>query len=587
MTTRQDKWAELARGENKGTYFGMAVSDEDLAEKLNTFLSEYEGVISAEDVRRNRQRYYLRPTRGAEIGEQEASPTKNVIRNKATQLSVQEALAEILDNIFDNFERNRPDALAVELTVYPETSASPAELFIKEDSGGIEKRRVIPLIQLGLSEGTTRGIGAWGEGFKMAVFALGAEVEVFSTYPGEEPIAIHFPHGWLDPSNTYLWARWKVNTYQVRSNPPPSGTTFIRINHLHDAVCTSLGFGRSGEEVRTKEVVRDLADYFGEVYSQKYHQLASEGHPNLSITLTVGSSTQRVSFKDKVKDRLERNLAFIPWLRPIHWTAQWETEVEDPTQTSRFRLARLNVEVYAGLAATFNYTKRFPIQPPGVEMWGNGRLFSLDGRITDSSVGWEYKFGGSGGSNPASTATARRLLIVALFTAEDSRDIPWAAPVKNGYNRRSEFYAEIQHLLAKVIRLYKNGIRMIEASLLPFSAEWLDMSDEAKLNRLFGDSDATPQFLQEFAASRLGRKVLSYEPQFTFIELQGADAESTALRVHGVPGRLITDASEAAQNSKSTAQGVVEYLKAIFPHLHQQAELENLMQLAPDEELGI
>ncbi len=103
-------------------------------------------------------------------------------------------------------------------------------------------------------------------------------------------------------------------------------------------------------------------------------------------------------------------------------------------------------------------------------MSGNGRKFSLKGRITDESAGWGY--GGRCGTNPTSNASYRRLTIVALFNSLDSRDVPRAAPVKNYYNRRSEFYAEIRAALARTKRLFKAAHTLLEFVLVLFSNEW-------------------------------------------------------------------------------------------------------------------
>ena len=73
-----------------------------------------------------------------------------------------------------------------------------------------------------------------------------------------------------------------------------------------------------------------------------------------------------------------QNLSFIPWLPPIHWNLTWDVEVEEPSDDSKSRVAKLNVEVFAGIAATFSYSNLYSPQLPGVEMWGNGRLFSLE-----------------------------------------------------------------------------------------------------------------------------------------------------------------------------------------------------------------
>jgi hypothetical protein len=581
---RLNRWAEFIRTGGAATLFDTYPSDAELADVINNFPDAIP--VTAAQIHRDRQRFHNRPRRGEVIREEEGSPTKNVIRNKASQLEVREALVEILDNIFDNFERNTPDRLKVDISVFPKTEAAPGEMLISENSGGVEKTRVIPLIQLGFSERSARGIGAWGEGFKMAVFALGEEVEVFSAYPGQQPLAIHFPRGWLDPSHAF-WKKWKVNTYEVVENPPSEGATVIRINHLHSKVLASFGLSgrQSGKE--SEAICEDLARYFGQVYAEKYHTLESQGHSNISIRINIGSVAKEVRFADRAKARLVKHLAFLPWLRPIRWTAAWETEIEEPSEEGRYRTARLSVEVYAGLTATFDGFQSYSLQAPGLEMWGNGRLFTLKGKITDKSVGWHYRFGGAGGSNPASTASSRRLTIIALFTADDSRDIPWAAPVKNDYNRRSEFYAEIQGIFAKVIRLYKNALRLLESRLLPFSYAWTQYTDVKKLDTLFTDSDASPEFKQEFANSRFGKKLLAFRPDLTFHEMHGKDAESTVYRVFGISTTAINNIVQAASETKTSANQTVEFLEALFPSLARQAKLEEEFGLAPDEELEL
>ncbi len=211
-------WPELLRTGGAQTFFDSYPDDDELARKLaGLFLT----APTAEQVKRDRQRFFKRPQKGDVINEENASPTKYVILNKASQLNIREAFAEILDNIFDSYQRNKPDRLNIEIVAYQPTDAAAGEILFTESSGGIERQRIVPLIQLGFSERSVKGIGAWGEGFKMAAFALGEEIEVFSTYPGEDPISIHFPRGWLDPRHSH-WTRWKVNTYKIDQNSPPS-----------------------------------------------------------------------------------------------------------------------------------------------------------------------------------------------------------------------------------------------------------------------------------------------------------------------------------------------------------------------------
>jgi hypothetical protein len=555
--------------------------DEDLAESMQAL-----GInVTKEQIKHLRKRFYGRPKLGDKIKEEKASPTKNVIRNKANQLNVREALAEILDNIFDNYERNLPKSLDVEISVYPKDEATPGEIFIVENSGGVEEERIIPLIQLGFSERSARGIGAWGEGFKMAVFALGEEVQVFSTFPSQEPIAIHFPRGWLDPKH-FLWKEWKVDTYRIAENPPPEGTTIIRINHLRRGVLEDFGF--DSDSVDEKEsVCYELTRYFGEIYAEKYHNLINRGYGDISIKISIGSISREVEFSDRVKARYLKNLAFFPWLRPLHWKLTWETKIDElgVKGSDGFRTARLSAEIYAGLAATFEGFQGYEKDDTGVEMWGNGRLFSLKGRIDDESVGWGYKFGGRAGYNPRTTGSSRRMTIAVLFTADDSRDVPWSAPVKNDYNRRSEFYAEIQDALARVIKIYKDALPLLDSRFLPFSYAWTQLDKETKLEELFKVSDATPEFKTQFAQSRFGRKVLTYKPELSFVEISGADYKPTVRNLYGISRTLIKNTVVAARETKESAEQVVGLLKALFPNLYRQAQIEDRLGLLPNEEL--
>jgi hypothetical protein len=580
--SRYGNWAQMVASGSADSFFATYPSDEELAEKLNGFLPG-SGQISVEQIKRDRQRFDRLPRRGNNRDDKFASPTKHVILNKARQLKVPEALAEILDNVFDNFERNssRPKKLEVEIIAYaPIDGASPGELIINENSGGIPNDRLVPLVRLGASDKAAGGIGAWGEGFKMAVFALGQEVEVFSTFPKERPVAIHFPKGWLDPTDR-LWEIWKVESFEIQRNAPSEGTTVIRVNYLHNTALQYLGLGKTNKEEDARIICEELAVYFGEVYAEKYQNLVSQGFEVL-ISLNIGGYSQVVTFMEPVEIRLRQNLSFLPWLRPIRWHKTWVIPLEDEKNTSK-----LEVTIYAGMAATENYSPAYSnqLQSPGVEMWGNGRKFSLKGRITDESVGWGFTYGGKAGRNPTSNSSYRRLTIVALFEAEDSRDIPWAAPVKNDYNRRSNAYAEIKETIARVIRLFKDTAALLEFALLPFSFAWTTFDTAAKLAVLFSDTNATGGSLSGFEQSRFGKKLLAFQPSLSFREI--IEDDPTVHSLYGLETTQIRDLVAAAVASKQSAEQRIRFLKAVFPNLAKQADLEEQVGLNPDEEIDL
>ncbi len=122
QNSRYAEWYKMLISGATDSFFNGYSDDAQIATIMNGFLLGH-GEITPEQVRRDRERFHNLPRRGSPHEEKLASPTKNVILNKAQQLIVPEALAEILDNIFDNYERNpsRPNQLEISITAYPPT----------------------------------------------------------------------------------------------------------------------------------------------------------------------------------------------------------------------------------------------------------------------------------------------------------------------------------------------------------------------------------------------------------------------------------------------------------------------------------
>jgi hypothetical protein len=585
MTSKGETWAEMIAKGTAVTFFDSHQNDEELAVKLNSFIPG-SGTITATEIARDRQRFHQMPRRGEPRDEKTASPTKNVILNKAKQLRVEDALAEIIDNVFDNFERNesKPSKLEINIAVYPPLGPStPGEIVITENSGGVPGDRLLPLIQLGLSDRSVGGIGAWGEGFKIAAFSLGHEIEIFTSFPNERSTAVFFPKGWLDPNHRF-WPAWKVEIYDIQSNPPNPGHTVVHVKYLLDKTSEFFGFDDQGITPHSEDACSMLSDYFGEIYAEKYHSLVSKGS-DVNIAVSVGPHQKIVSFLKPVEIRLQENLAFLPWLRPIRWTKEL---VIPPTESGGIA-KYLTVTIYAGLSATDDYSQSYlkKLQSPGVEMWGNGRKFSLQGRITDESVGWGHMIGGKVGRNPLSNASSKRIIIVALFRSDDSLNIPWAAPVKNDYNRRSDYYAEIREILGRVISLYKDAPLILDFVLQLFSHSWTQITPARKLGILFNGTDATPEFVAEFSNSRFGKKLLDFKPTLTFKDVDTTVDDPTPHTLFNMVSTKIRSIAEAASATKQSAAQRIEFLKAILPSLSEKALIEEKLGISLDEEVDL
>lgn len=417
----------------------------------------------------------------------------------------------------------------------------------------------------------------------MAAFSLGHEIEVFTSFPNERSTAVFFPKGWLDPNHRF-WPTWKVEIYDIQSNLPNSGCTIVHVKYLLDKTADFFGFDDQGATAHSEDACIMLSDYFGEIYAEKYHSLVSKGS-DVNITISVGPHQKTAAFLKPVETRLQENLAFLPWLRPIRWTKELVIQPSEPGGTSK----QLTVTVYGGLFATELYSQSYlgQIQRPGVEMWGNGRKFSLQGRITDESVGWGYIYGGKAGRNPLSNASSRRITVVALFRSDDSLNIPWAAPVKNDYNRRSDYYAEIREILARVIRLYKDAPLILEFVPLLFSHKWTQITREKKLEILFDGTDATSNVVEEFSNSRFGKNVLDFKPTLTFKDIDAAVDDPTVHTLFNIDSTKIRSIADAASATKQSAAQRVEFLKAILPSLSEKALIEEKIGISLDEEIDL
>src|SRR5271168_2144574 len=167
-----------------------------------------------------------RPHEGREkLRDLDAIPAKDILKNKARVCPPIPAICEILDNIFDNYEESGAHHdLSISITA---GSNGDEGISIAENSGGIRESKLEPLVRLGVAYHSARGsIGTWGEGFKVAAFSLGAEVEVLTHFPDETPVVVHFDPEWLNSAN------WDVPVYKIASNPPKSGSAIFRIRHL-------------------------------------------------------------------------------------------------------------------------------------------------------------------------------------------------------------------------------------------------------------------------------------------------------------------------------------------------------------------
>jgi hypothetical protein len=186
------------------------------------------------------------------------------------------------------------------------------------------------------SHGKDGGIGTWGEGFKIAIFSLGSEVEIVTHFPGDEPVFIHFDKDWLYNPD------WNVPVYAAHGATEP-GRTRITIRYLQ-------------KEITWPEVIRDLGLNYGHKISAIY-----DAHASCSIEFAIdGAGTKKLRPLPLAHPTvIQASYSFPPGFEPRLFMARRETE-HSPLDC-KFLIA---------------LTPKNSPTTSGVTMYGNGRMFA-------------------------------------------------------------------------------------------------------------------------------------------------------------------------------------------------------------------
>lgn len=389
-------------------------------------------------------------------------PIKRDLLGKAIQTSPQQALAEFLDNLLDNYDDNHTNHgyeedldVEVTITVYDDNpianSNNNGAILLKENSGGVREDKWDALVQIGNSDWDSidHAVGTWGNGVKVALAALGRHNQ-FSTYhESSEPIVMQFgsadssdENGGIGdeesrklPENYYHekndW--WHITPHKLTGGwcTEQSGRSLIYIRRL-----TQSALDTFQDNVKYENMV----SYLRNIFQNKIRELETKtGKPinieiinvRLSRTDVISEGAPAALSGDLVEER--KKLTFIPGVEPIHLNCQLQSEGQI-----------IDVEILVGM----------PIEniqsESGFRMWGNGRLFEKN--FTDfETPGAQYPNWDRG-----QTPEGRRVSGYIKIQSDNAANIPWKGPVKWGFDRLSRFSDLILQLMSYSITRYTN-----------------------------------------------------------------------------------------------------------------------------------
>jgi hypothetical protein len=447
------------------------------------------------------------------IRELNALPTKNVLKNKSRVCPPISAVCEIMDNIFDNFEENGAQHdLVISFNI---KTKEHGEISVVENSGGVRDKKLEPLVRLGVAyHGAKGSIGIWGEGLKVAAFALGSEVEISTHFPSEKPVVVSFPQGWLESQD------WSVPVYAIEQDAPPLGATIFRVRNLH-------------RPIDWAEIMRELAV----IYGHKIQAIKDNGQ-EVHLTFEVDGKQATIIPRPLASpESLRKRLAFPPDFAPRQFTATWRGE----SGTVKCRLI-------------IGLTPRHSGETSGLYLYGNGRMFAR--ALRTRALG----YGESGNAVLRDHPQCWRIHAYAFLEADDGSDIPWQAPLKDGLSENHIITARLREMFREAVAPYSRFAKFAKASeLVPFTTEWEGLRADQKAEVLFGRSSHAADLFED-----LPEAIKNFEPP-TKIE---------TVRVDGVAGeeaikKLDSHAKNLRQIIKRRDSGgpilEVDVLRALSP----------------------
>ncbi len=404
-----------------------------------------------------------------------ATPLKNTLKRLSQTCTAEEAIAELVDNVFDNFARKRhertTDLLEIGIHFLSREGEHYDEIILRENSGGVRNDELLPLVRLGDSATAgARTIGAWGQGSKIACFALADEIEIFTHHPAHRPVCIHFPDGWLKEEHP-RYKDWEVKVYEAED--VPSGTTVFRFCNLKTTA-------------RTADLTA-IKKYLERIYSYKIQDWREQG---TTIDIRLEDTLSDVSYEIEpvfTVDILEeeRGFCWFPDYAPLEVTHVLESE------TPLGEKIEVKVRMVCGILSDSKSDLG------GVYMYGNKRLFTPKPE-TDERVGYGLDVQGRRGKIQKYRPSLYRLLTFVFFESEEqeSEYIPWAAPLKNRYNPSNVFHDEIIQILYRIVYPYSLVCEGLEREMLPFfSKRWDALGRQEKKNLVesFFGGDVNPE----------------------------------------------------------------------------------------------
>lgn len=326
-----------------------------------------------------------------------ALPTKRFfIENLTRDLSLEDALLDLVDNSIDAFIRSNGIDVSPSLLTAPvatpqavpggelvRMTVTPDEIVVEDRCGGITRHHAIHnVFRMGRVDGEEESaLGVYGIGLKRAVFKMGRDISIESRTPAEGfRVHIDVPHWAADDAD------WQLPMEFLNGARESEAGTIIRVRELNPEVLLRIQDGT---------LLTRLVDSLSATYTlflERFLTISLNGTVVPPRPLPIGRSEELSTGKKEL--------------------------VYDNVQ----------VEIFAGLAA--RYEDEWTTDRAGWYILCNGRV--VVNADKSDLTGW-------GAIAPQYASKYRGFIGIAFFFSEDPAALPWTT-TKRGLNRESPVF---------------------------------------------------------------------------------------------------------------------------------------------------
>ena len=415
---------------------------------------------------------------------------KNKILKDADKIEIEDAISELIDNAIEHYPESG-ESLAIGISVRKENGQCVVEFL--QNSGGVPEENYEALFTAGISAATESelgGISTYGQGFGLAVPALGRFNTIYNWHSGQNPIV------WQlgaedDPDQDRGGNPRDPRNYYFPENKdwsPPAWDLDDTMKSVELGLCVE-GHLR----IVFKRTPKKVEDYFTDTdrYISGIQQICKIYTRRIQLLQDKGTDVSIQFNNDLVANKKLKSIDISSYVseESIFFGDFDEIIQRSPVSVFSEQSVRLTIQYSVGNSEALDSNiididillvpadgSSDKQKAASFMMWGNDRLFCEDYRppSLNSSVGKAD----SSLTKISPDATTKRWKGFVHFTSKNTGLIPWNGPIKWGF--KSDVGNDVVKKMNEILRKLGKSF----AGKGHYSPNMLDVNNPPKNSRL-------------------------------------------------------------------------------------------------------